>query len=284
MTEKIGLIADSCCDLPQQTADIQSVPLKIRVGDHTEYTDDGSVDIPALLADIAHAQRAVRSSCPSVSAYAECMRQHDMCFVVTLSAKLSGSYHAACVARQIVLEESPERQIHVFDSKSASAGEAELLLFLQEQIAQGLPFETIVHHANVHIAQTHTLFVLEDLSILRKNGRLSLVSGLIASVLSICPVMSDNGDGEIRMLAKVRGILPALSRLTSTVMDMTRSAARQSIRLVISNCNCPERAQTLRNDLLNDCPALKEIVMLSTGALSSTYANNGGIIIAFAQS
>ena len=286
---KYKIVVDSCSDLTKELKEeghFRSVPLTLQVGGKS-FIDDDTFQQKEFIRLVKESPDCAKTACPSPEAFFRAYDENDaeMVFVITLSQQLSGTYNSAVLGKKMYEEEYPgKKKIHVVDSESACCGETVIGFKIQELAEAGLPFEEIVERAEAFRDEMKTYFVLEDLDTLRKNGRLSLVSGLIASVLSICPVMSDNGDGEIRMLAKVRGILPALSRLTSTVMDMTRSAARQSIRLVISNCNCPERAQTLRNDLLNDCPALKEIVMLSTGALSSTYANNGGIIIAFAQS
>ena len=48
--------------------------------------------------------------------------------VITRSAKLSGSYNAAVMGRDLVLEEEPEKKIFILDSESAAAGETRLAL------------------------------------------------------------------------------------------------------------------------------------------------------------
>lgn len=77
------------------------------------------------------------------------MRRCDACIVVTLSGKLSGSYNSARVARDMVLEESPGKQIHILDSESASAGELRLALYLKERIDAGEDFDTVVEKSTV---------------------------------------------------------------------------------------------------------------------------------------
>lgn len=46
-------------------------------------------------------------------------------------------------------------------------------------------------------------------------------------------------------------------------------------------CNCPERAAKFKQDLMDSCKQLCEVVVVPTMALSTMYANDGGIIIAF---
>ena len=280
----IHLITDSCCELPdelKQRIRPDVAPLKVTVIGGGEYLDDGTVSIPELLADMAASRKGAVSACPSVDDFAVHMERHDQCFVVTLSSKLSGSYNAARVAAELVLESHPHKKIHVFDSESASAGEALLVHFLHEKIEQGLTFEQIIPLANQKIATMKTMFVLEDLGNLLKSGRLKKLPGMIASALSLCPIMSDNGHGEIKLLDKARGIQNALRRLIDIIREHTAKENKQSITMMMTFCNCLERAEAFRAQILAVCPAIKNILMVPTGALSAMYANDGGIIVAF---
>ncbi|MDR1017381.1 MAG: DegV family protein [Lachnospiraceae bacterium] len=279
-----GIVVDSCCDLTPElrlSPYIEMVPLKIMVDGSNEYTDDGSIEITELLSDIAASKKAVHTSCPTVEEYYTAMEKYDEVYVVTLSDKLSGSHNTANIAKDNLLEEYPNKKVHIFDSKSASAGELLILLQLIDYINEDTPFDLIVKNTENFISKMHTLFVLEDLSILRKNGRLGKVTGLLASMLNFCPIMSDNGDGEIMALSKVRGIKKSLAKLTDIVATMTENYAEGSLRLVISYCNCLERANKLKAVIQEKCKAFNEIKLFHTGGLSSTYANDGGIILAF---
>ena len=280
----IQLIADSCCDTTpelQQKLGLVKAPLKINIAGGRTYIDDGSVDIPSLIADMKASKAATSSACPSPEEFAEWMRPCDECFVITLSSKLSGSYNAARVAMDMVLETNPEKKIHVFDSKSAAAGELQIALFLRERIDAGDSFEEIIPQAEAYIAGMRTLFVLEDLGNFVKNGRLNKVTGIVASILSLCPIMSDDGRGEVKMAAKARGVRNALARLVDLVAEQTADRAKKSLTLVLAYCNCPERAAELKKSFLNKCAALREVLLVPTGALSTVYANDGGVIVAF---
>lgn len=282
--KKIQLIVDSCCDLTPELKErlqVKVAPLKVRVSSGAEYIDDGTADIPALIADMARSKQGTASACPSTEEYAEPMRETEECFVVTLSSKLSGSYNAARVAADMVMEDHPEKKIHVFDSESASAGEVQLALFLYDRIEEGLAFEEIIPLADAFIAKMRTLFVLEDLGNFVKSGRLSKVSGLLASVLSLCPIMGDNGHGDVKLVAKARGVQNSLRKLVEIVGELMEGRKDKSVRLVLAFCNCPARAESLKAALLEKCAMLREIILVPTGALSTMYANDGGVIVAF---
>ena len=278
------ILADSCCDLsPELLKKTQAkiAPLTITIDD-THYVDDGTVDIPPYLAAMKASKNPVRSACPSPDLYAEDIRATEGdCFIVTLSAKLSGSHNAASLGVQLAQEDMPEKKVHVFDSESASAGETYIALMIHDLIAAGKSFEQIVELVEEKIRSMHTLFVLDSLDNLVKNGRISRTVALLANVLSIRLLMSDDGHGAIKNISKARGINGALGQMVETCRKHTEGLAAASQRLVISYCNCPERARQVRDMIREKCPAIGEIILTPTSALSSMYANDGGIVIAY---
>ncbi len=278
------ILADSCCDLsPELLKKTQAkiAPLTITIDD-THYVDDGTVDIPPYLAAMKASKNPIRSACPSPDLYAEDIRATEGdCFIVTLSAKLSGSHNAASLGVQLAQEDMPEKKVHVFDSESASAGETYIALMIHDLIAAGKSFEQIVELVEEKIRSMHTLFVLDSLDNLVKNGRISRTVALLANVLSIRLLMSDDGHGAIKNISKARGIKGALGQMVETCRKHTEGLAAASQRLVISYCNCPERARQVRDMIREKCPAIGEIILTPTSALSSMYANDGGIVIAY---
>ena len=278
------ILADSCCDLsPELLKKTQAkiAPLTITIDD-THYVDDGTVDIPPYLAAMKASKNPVRSACPSPDLYAEDIRATEGdCFIVTLSAKLSGSHNAASLGVQLAQEDLPEKKVHVFDSESASAGETYIALMIHDLIAAGKSFEQIVELVEEKIRSMHTLFVLDSLDNLVKNGRISRTVALLANVLSIRLLMSDDGHGAIKNISKARGIKGALGQMVETCRKHTEGLAAASQRLVISYCNCPERARQVRDMIREKCPAIGEIILTPASALSSMYANDGGIVIAY---
>ncbi len=278
----IKLIADSSCDLTpalKEQLDIALVSFKVILGDK-EFVDNKDLDVLNMLDEIKAHSSPVASACPSPDEFATHMEAADESFVITLSSKLSGSYNSAVVARELVLEKHPDKKIHVFDSKSAAAGETRIALLLHEMINAGKAFDEIVKEAEQFIAGMCTRFVLDDLGTLIKNGRISKAAGFVGSVLNLRPIMAGI-DGEIVALEKVRGTQNAMIHLVQNVAAATVDAAKSSKTLVLTHCNCAERARELTVELMAKCAAIKEIVFIPTAGLSSMYANNGGIILAF---
>ena len=274
------IIVDSCCDLtPAQLREdcFIKVPLTIRVGSET-IVDDASFDQKALLDKMRGCPTAPQSACPSPAQYMEAFDcgANDL-YVVTLSALLSGSHNAAAQARNLWLEEHPGANIHIFNSCSASAGEVLVALKLQELAEAGLDFTTVVSKASQYIEEMNTLFVLETLDNLRKNGRLTRTQALVTSTLRIKLLMGSTTEGEICKKGQALSIKQALSKMASIMAEDPGHTGR---RLCIVHCNCLDRAFYLKELVMKQC-RFSEVLISETGGISTVYANDGGIVAAY---
>ena len=280
---EIKIIGDSCLDYTpaiRTTLGLETAPLKITVEDQ-HFIDDGSIDTKKLVAAMAATKKPITTAAPSPEDFAQLMRKADNCVAITLSRHLSGSYNSAMAAKNIVLEESPEKNILVFDSKTAASGELRIALYIKELVQKGADMEELAKKVPPFIDNMRTFFVLEDLGNLIKNGRIPRMAGMIGTMLMLRPIMGENGDGEIISIEKVRGTQKALDRLVEIVAEKTEKAASKSLLLVLSYCNCLERGLEVKKQILAKCPNIYEVIMVPTSGLSTSYANNGGIIVAF---
>ena len=261
------IVIDSCGELPEDLkADghFCTVPLLLDV-DGYQITDDETFNQRDFL------QRV--KAC-YMSAY-EGEAEHV--YVVTLSGKLSGSYNSAVLAAQLYHEEHEDsKQIHVFNSKSASIGETLIGLKIQELEESGASFEEIVTEVESYISSMNTFFVIETLETLRKAGRLSGLKAFVANTLNIKPVMGSTKEGTIQQLGQARGMKKALSKMVEDMFKVTKNCENRV--LAISHCNCPERAQFVK-DTIEKVAKFKKIVIVNTAGVSSMYANEGGVIL-----
>lgn len=275
-----SIIVDSCCDLtPEMRADpvFRSIPLTIRVGGK-DYVDNQALDTSLLIYAMDQSPDA-SSSCPAPGDYLDAYRQAqgDDIYVVTLSALLSGSHNSAWQARQMFLEEQPDRNIHVFNSCSASAGEVLLARKVDELAKAGVPFHQVVAQAEKAVADSNTLFVLENLDNLKKNGRLTKVQAMLTGALRIKLIMGSTPEGEICKHGQALSIKQALAKLVEIMAADERHIGKV---LYIAQCLCPDRAQLLWELAQKSC-RFTGVVITATRGLSSYYANRGGIIAAY---
>ncbi|MBP3204771.1 MAG: DegV family protein [Lachnospiraceae bacterium] len=272
------IIMDSCGELPEAYKGderFEIVPLTLEVGDDV-IIDDETFDQADFLAKVAACPLCPRSSCPSPERYMEAYRTDaDHVYVITLSSHLSGSHNSACLAKNLYHEKYGAKDIHVVDSESASGGETQMMLKLMEYEAQGLPFAKIVEKIEEFRDSVRTYFVLDSLEALRKNGRLSRVKALVATTLSIKPIMA--GDhGTIIQRGQAMGIRKALGKMADLVIQEAADVAGR--RLIITHCNAPARAELVR-DIVTAALSVKECIIMDTRGVSSLYASDGGVIV-----
>lgn len=180
-----------------------------------------------------------------------------------------------------MLEQHPEKKISIIDSKSASAGETLIALYVHSMNVRGASFEEIVSGAEALITRMDTVFLLKDLSNLVKNGRVSKLKGKLTQVLSLFPVLSDDGNGEIVSRHIVRGYKQAKKKLVSTIVEMAEKKSLHEGTLVLSHCFTPEVAEELKAALMAQCAAIKQVIIVPTAGISTIYANDGGVVLAF---
>ncbi|MEA5060621.1 MAG: DegV family protein [Candidatus Pelethousia sp.] len=278
------ILADSCCDYVQQGEDVLSfvtrIPLTIEL-DGASFLDDSSLDCDLFLQAMAQSKNAPRSACPSPMLFAEaCKGEATDIYIVTLSAKLSGTYSSACMGAEMIRKEYPHKRIHVFNSRSAACAEVAICLRVKELAESGLPFEEVVARGEAFVHEMTTDFVLEDLEVFRKSGRLNHLQALAVSALHIKMVMGADSEGGIVVRAKAIGINRALAALVENVKSIYNAKPCPERTLVITYCACLERAEEICKRILAVCPFAKSLICKSSG-ISTMYANAGGIIVAF---
>ena len=273
------VVIDSCGELTEEmknSGNFVSAPLTLQVDEHV-VIDDDSFDQAEFLKMVAESPNCPKSSCPSPEVYRDaydCGADHV--YAVTLSARLSGSYNSAELGKNLYLEDHPDAKVHVFNSCSASIGQTLIGLKIQELEEQGLSFEEVVEQTESYIRSQNTWFVLENLETLRKTGRLGTVKALVATALKIKPLMGATPEGTIIQLDQARGMNKALVKMVDVIVEKIEDAEKKT--LAISHCNCPKRAQMVKDALMKRVP-FRDVVILDTRGVSTMYANDGGIIV-----
>lgn len=273
------IVIDSCGELTEdmkKDGHFATAPLTMQVDEYT-IVDDETFDQADFLRKISASPNCPKSSCPSPESYMTSFACGvDRAYAVTLSGELSGSYNSAELGAKLFLEEYPDKKVHVFNSYSASVGETLIGMKIQECEEAGMEFEEVIETVDAFIAEETTWFVLENLETLRKNGRLSKVKAFVATALKIKPVMGATPEGTIVQLDQARGMNKALVKMVDAIVAKTENSEEKI--LAISHCNCPDRAQIVKEALLGRMK-LKGVFIVDTAGISSMYANDGGIII-----
>lgn len=270
------IIADSSADLLSLSGtDFEVAPLKI-ITNEREFTDNAALDVKEMVTFLSEYKGRSSTSCPSPSDWLEAFGDAENIFCVTITGTLSGSYNAAENAKNIYLEEHPDRNVMVINSLSAGA---ELILIvekLNELILQGKDFDTICKEIKAYTDKTGLLFVLESMKNLANNGRVSPLIAKMAGLLGIRVVGKASDNGDLEQLNKCRGEAKTLE----TVVEHLIEFGLKNGKVIINHCFNPETANNLKA-LIEQKIEKAKVAIGECRGLCSFYAEKGGLMIGF---
>ncbi len=278
-----NIVSDSSCDLrmgdfKSERVRFETVPLRLQVGDR-EFLDNDALEVPELLAAMAAEKAASSTACPSPAAFAKAFEKGDRTICFTISANLSGTYNAALLGRDMVLEEHPEKQVCVIDSK-ATAGAMVLLIRRAKELMEADTkddFEGICNQLRVYQAALRTCFTLENFDNLIKNGRMRPLVGTLLHTLGIHVIADATPQGTIHVADKARGESKTYRAITALMKDSKDCVGAE---VVISHCENLVSALKLKEQILADLP-VKSVDIIPCRGLTSFYAMEKGLIIGY---
>ena len=274
------LVADTACDLytlsgGEDQMDFTTIPFSIRIGEK-EYIDDEQMPVAEMLeANENHAEMA-QTACPSPETWREKFSAPGPVIAFTISSALSGSYNSACTGRNMMLEEEPDKQIAVIDSKATGPEEAMLIWRARDLILQGRSFEEIKADLVRTAERIHTSFALSSYHNLIKSGRVSRLIGFIAGHLGFWGIGIGDEKGEIAIRGKARGSKSMIRFLVEEI-GKVGLAGKQ---ILISHCLNEKDALALK-EALKAAFAGIEVLIQPTRGLDSFYAERSGLIVGY---
>ena len=278
-----NIVSDSSCDLRMASFEsdrvrFETVPLRLQVGER-EFLDNDDLVVPDLLDAMNQEKTASSTACPSPAAFARAFEAGDCTVCFTISSTLSGTYNAAVMGREMVLEEHPEKEICIIDSK-ATAGAMVLLIRkakeLMEADTQG-DFAAICDQLRLYQAALRTCFTLENFDNLIKNGRMRPLVGTLLHSLGIHVIADATPQGTIHVADKARGEAKTYQAITA-LMSASKDCA--GAQVVISHCENLVGAMKLKEQILKDLP-VKGVDIIPCRGLTTFYAMEKGLIVGY---
>lgn len=201
---------------------------------------------------------------------------------VSLSTGISGTYNSACLAAEMLAPQYPERKIRVIDSLCASAGFGLLVEVMADKRDEGMGFDELAEWTEVHKMNVNQWFFVSDLDCLKRGGRVSSTSALIATALKICPVMNVNFEGKLIPREKIRTKKKAIVRLVDDMMDHVENGAAYTGRCTISHSDCLEDAEEVARLVGEKIPALKgKVEICDIGTVIGAHTGPGTVALFF---
>lgn len=260
-------------NLPENVS-FDIIPLILHL-DNKDYVDTPDLDTEELVNEMSKASKS-SSACPAPGVYAEKFKGAENVICFTISSEVSGSYNSAELGRSIALEENPEANIYIFNSKSAG-GEMDLLVWKAlELIEAGESFQNVVDDLHAYHQHTYVGYMLKSIENLVKNGRVNKVVGSLVGLLNIHVMGIRSEEGTIEMSNRARGEKRALNTFMN---DIIENGFNGKI-LEISHVNNKTLAEKFANKMKEKFPNTN-IRIRPTSGLCSFYAEDGGLIVGY---
>jgi DegV family protein with EDD domain len=273
----VRIVTDSSCDLPQAMADtlgIRIVPLSVRFGD-TEYIDRTTITATEFWSKCAASATLPETAAPSPGSFEETYRSlaaegATAIVVVALSSDLSATMQSAELAARAV---APGIDVRIVDSRNASMGLGLTVLACAELAKTGASADEVVARAQSVIPRTRVFAALDTLDNLKKGGRIGGAKAMLATVMSIKPLISIT-NGLVEEAGKQRTRSKALAHL----VDILRNQEVPIERLAVLNAQCADidAFVAMVKEVYTG-----EIIVGDIGAVIGTHAGQGTIGIVF---
>lgn len=282
----------SCCstaDLTKEHLDrrnIRYLMFHFSLGG-VEYVDDLGQTIPfeEFYARMVKGEMT-KTSQPNVDQFVEhftpMLEEGKDILHVTLSSGLSGAYNSACLARDALAEEYPDRTIYIVDGLGASSGYGLIMETLADKRDAGMGLDELHEWAEANKLRMHHWFFSGDLTFYVRGGRISKTAGLVGSALNICPLMNMDNLGRLIPREKIRSKKRVIKEIEKRMEEHAQGGLDYNGKCFISQSACLEDAQAVANIIEERFPKLDGKVDINyVGTTIGSHTGPGTVALFF---
>lgn len=281
-TAGTAIVVDSIACIPPHLADgfnIETIPVNI-LFNGTLYRDMVDLTSARAYEFIRRDPGTWKSSAASPEEYIELFRRLGPAvkniLVITISARLSGFYNSAMLARQIARTEMPAVEIEILDSRTVAAAEGLMALAAARAAGAGRAFRDIVGAAEQVREKVSFLGLLETIEYVYRTGRIPRLASRLGSRLSLKPLLTGS-DGSIRLAGAVRTRQAGIEKMLAVMRQRT---GRQRVHAAVMHADAPEEAEALEHRIARefDCA---ELFITDFSPIMAYATGRGTLALAF---
>ena len=278
------IITDSCCDFTEAQYNqwnVVSVPLTVTYNDenHENFSDEAAVK-----AFYDELRNGVMASTAAVnpdgwaSAMEPALKEGKDVLVLAFSSGLSTTYQSAVIAGNELKETYPDRKIIVIDTLCAALGQGLLVWYACRKRDVGMSLEELtawVEENKHHVCHWVTV---DDLSHLKRGGRISATTALVGTMLNIKPIIHVDAEGRLVNVGKCRGRKAATEFIAGKVSEL--GAGFDNSTVFVAHGDCPEDAAALA-EILKAKHGVKEVITGYVGPVIGAHTGPGVLVVFF---
>ena len=258
--------------------DIKLVSLNVIINGVSSREVD--IENEVFYEEIRNSKEIPKSSQPipneMLNTFKEIVKDGDSIVGIFLSSKMSGTYSNANMIKDMILEDYPDAEIHILDSKTNCMQMGFAVIEAARTASEGKSINEVINAANHVINNSRFLFTPETLEYLKKGGRIGGAAALFGNVLQIKPILTVV-NGETSVFKKVRTRKKAIEEIVKTVLEEIEAKGLGDI--VVHHINCQEDGLKLAKALENKLG--KKVEIQSIGPVIGVHVGPGSIGIAY---
>ena len=274
----IRIITDSTCDISredQEKLNIKVIPLTVNFAD-ASYDDGVDISNEQFFQKLEASKilPTTSSIAPQTftNAFKKCLEEGDEIVGIFISGDISGTYHAACMAKESLNSD----KIHLVDSRNTTLAMALLVLEAVKNRDEGMAAADIAEHIKSLTPKVRLLAMVSTLKYLHKGGRLSLTSAVIGEVLGIKPIASVV-DGKVASVGKARGVPSTFKAILQKALD---ELPDMRYGFVFGHICAPELLEKFI-DYLKEPLQISEWFTCNIGCIVGTHTGKGAVGFAY---
>lgn len=233
----LKIITDSASDIPKEIIkayNVRVIPTPVVI-EGVDYFD-GETIYPADFYQLLREKKEIKTYHINSYMFKENFEPYakngDELIYICFSTGIAGTFNAANLAKQELLEEYPEFDLTIIDSKCASLGFGLGVNMALKMLQKQMDKQTIIEAIEWHCEHMEHIFTVQTLEYLFKGGRLSRTSFIAGGLLDIKPIIEVNKNGALEAIEKVRGRHKSLRRCVEIVGERGGALDKQIIGLV----------------------------------------------------
>lgn len=279
------LLIDTCCDLPAEIVEDLGVEVL-----HFPYTLGGAEHIDDFGRTQSHGEfyAAMRGGehpttiqVPRksfIDVFTRYAALGEPLLYLGFSSALSGTFDLAWVARNEVLEQYPDAEIRLVDTKAAAVAEGLLVYEAARRWRDGMSLEAIEAWVIAERPRLNGWFIVDDLETLRRGGRLNGAVAAAGTFLDVKPLLHVTGDGRLELKRSIRGRGKSMRTLADLVAERAVDPSLQTI--AIAHGDAADDAAAL-GALIAERVEVADIITTQTGPVIGAHTGPGMLAVVF---
>ncbi len=277
------IVTDTCCDFPAnmyEELNLSVVALSVNYKGQSvnQYTEQWLREMFDGLRSGEEATTSAANPQDWQDVIEPILQNGEDALVLTFSSGLSTTYQSAVIAAGDLMEQYPDRKVHVVDTLCASLGQGLFVYYACQKRDAGLSLEELTQWCEDHKQNLCHWFTVDDLMYLKRGGRISAATALVGTMLQIKPVLHADENGKLVNMSKARGRKASIQALAKKMEELGLPGENETV--FICHGDCLEDAQYLES-LVKEQYGVKNVLIYYVGAVIGSHSGPGTLALFF---